>query len=100
MMLGLGKIYQVIYIFRRLGESSENYRGKCWISYKGTVKWLMAAKYASHCFADNTWWPYNTMNCTIQFGSWSHSGDEIKLVSVQNTVLFLSFFIKIDLFCV
>ncbi|XP_024893177.1 acetylcholine receptor subunit beta-like 1, partial [Temnothorax curvispinosus] len=50
----------------------------------GEVRWFTAAKYATKCTSDNTWWPYQTLNCTIQFGSWSHSGDEIELVTNQN----------------
>ncbi|KAL6429106.1 hypothetical protein ACFW04_008112 [Cataglyphis niger] len=50
----------------------------------------MPAKYTTYCFADNTWWPYNTMNCTIQIGSWSHSGDEIELIPLQNMSLQLN----------
>ncbi|XP_011879779.1 PREDICTED: neuronal acetylcholine receptor subunit beta-3-like [Vollenhovia emeryi] len=69
----------------RIGESSSDYdSSSCWISRKGMVKWLMAAKYVSTCISDNTWWPYHTLNCTIQFGSWSHSGDEIDLVAYEN----------------
>ncbi|XP_011171071.1 neuronal acetylcholine receptor subunit alpha-2 [Solenopsis invicta] len=70
----------------RIGESTSDYsRSKCWVSHQGIVKWLTAAKYSSSCVSDNTWWPYNIMNCTIQFGSWSHSDDEVKLYSHRNT---------------
>ncbi|KAL6255302.1 hypothetical protein P5V15_013642 [Pogonomyrmex californicus] len=71
----------------KIGESLFSYQHKCWVSKQGTVKWLMAAKYVSYCVSDNTWWPYNIMNCTIQFGSWSHSGDEIELNLYQNVSL-------------
>ncbi|XP_032676070.1 neuronal acetylcholine receptor subunit alpha-2-like [Odontomachus brunneus] len=57
---------------------------KCWVWRKGMVQWLTPAKYSTHCVADNTWWPYNTMNCSIQFGSWSYSSDEIDLVHYSN----------------
>lgn len=74
-------------MFRRVGESSSDYgNSKCWVSRNGMVKFLMAAKYVSTCSLDNTWWPYEIVNCTIQFGSWSHTGDEIELVSSQNVV--------------
>ncbi|CAL1681655.1 unnamed protein product [Lasius platythorax] len=69
----------------RIGESSLGHsQAKGWVEKQGMVQWLTAAKYTTYCFADNTWWPYNTMNCTIQVGSWSHSGDEIELISLQN----------------
>lgn len=71
----------------RIEESSSDYeRSKCWVSRQGMIRWLMAAKYSTSCITDNTWWPYNTLNCTIQFGSWSHSGDEIDLDTNQNKV--------------
>ncbi|XP_011137432.2 5-hydroxytryptamine receptor 3A [Harpegnathos saltator] len=57
---------------------------KCWVWRKGMVQWLTPAKYSTFCVADNTWWPYNIMNCSIQFGSWSHTGDEIDLVHHTN----------------
>ncbi|XP_072764597.1 uncharacterized protein [Anoplolepis gracilipes] len=75
----------------RIGESSMGYnQAKCWVGKQGTVQWLTAAKYTTYCFADNTWWPYNTMNCTLQIGSWSYSNDEIELIPLQNMSLELS----------
>ncbi|XP_036143708.1 neuronal acetylcholine receptor subunit alpha-9 isoform X2 [Monomorium pharaonis] len=72
----------------RIGESTSDYmRTKCWVSKQGIVKWLTAAKYSSSCISDNTWWPFSILNCTIQFGSWSHSGDEIQFVASLNTSL-------------
>ncbi|XP_071647195.1 5-hydroxytryptamine receptor 3A-like [Temnothorax longispinosus] len=69
----------------RIGESTSSHDIlNCWVSRSGEVRWFTAAKYATKCTSDNTWWPYQTLNCTIQFGSWSHSGDEIELVTNQN----------------
>ncbi|KAL0108460.1 hypothetical protein PUN28_015184 [Cardiocondyla obscurior] len=69
----------------RIGESLSEYEtAKCWVSKEGKVHTVIAAKYATNCFADNTWWPFNTLNCTLQFGSWSHSGDEIEIVTSPN----------------
>lgn len=86
-MLDLNGIYQNICMSRQVGQSSSDYdASKCWVSRKGTVKWLRAAKFVSSCSRDNTWWPYGIVNCTVQFGSWSHTGDEIELISHQNAV--------------
>ncbi|XP_014477571.1 PREDICTED: neuronal acetylcholine receptor subunit alpha-2-like [Dinoponera quadriceps] len=59
---------------------------KCWVWKKGRVQWLTPMKYSTYCIADNTWWPYNIMNCSIQFGSWSYSGDEIDLDHYPNLI--------------
>ncbi|XP_012521971.1 5-hydroxytryptamine receptor 3A [Monomorium pharaonis] len=68
----------------RIGESTSRYeRSKCWIVNQGIVDSLTASKYSLSCISDNTWWPFSILNCTLQFGSWSHSGDEIDLVSSQ-----------------
>lgn len=77
-------------------------QARCWVWKTGTVWWLMPTKYSTICVADNTWWPYSIMNCSIQFGSWSHSGDEINLIPLDTNMVcacaitsfssFLSFF--------
>ncbi|RLU21576.1 hypothetical protein DMN91_005949 [Ooceraea biroi] len=72
----------------KIGESTSSYRGlaKCWVSESGLVHWLMPVKFSTFCVTDTTWWPYNIMNCTLQFGSWSHAGDEISFSSLQDTI--------------
>ncbi|XP_067216148.1 uncharacterized protein [Linepithema humile] len=71
-----------------IDESPEHYgHSKCWVWRDGTVQYLSPAKFSTHCLPDYTWWPYDTLNCTIQFGSWSHIGDEIDLFFYQNMSL-------------
>lgn len=73
---------------RETEENVLNYgQTVCWVRKTGSVDCEMLTKYSIHCIGDNTWWPYNVMVCTLQFGSWSHSVDEINLILDKNLVL-------------
>ncbi|KAK2576813.1 hypothetical protein KPH14_005448 [Odynerus spinipes] len=52
----------------------------CWVSNKGKVKCVPTPVYTTKCLHDYTWWPYDVQNCTFQFGSWSYSSEDVRLI--------------------
>ena len=49
----------------------------CILYSKGNLFCVPAMKYTTQCLGNYALWPYDKQNCTITFGSWSHSGEEI-----------------------
>ncbi|CAD5210300.1 unnamed protein product [Bursaphelenchus xylophilus] len=45
----------------------------------GSIRWTPPAIYNSLCLIDTQWFPYDEQLCTLKFGSWTYSGDELDL---------------------
>lgn len=45
----------------------------------GDVLWVPPAQLSVFCELDMTYWPYDTQNCSLKFGSWTHHGFSLAL---------------------
>lgn len=70
------------------GEIQENSCEKtnCVISSTGSVICVPPCKYSGHCAGSFTRWPYDRQNCTLNFGAWINTGEEINFVPAKNSV--------------
>lgn len=50
---------------------------KCSIQEKGYVECLESCSFTAHCKADFTRWPFDKQVCSMTFGSWMDSGEEV-----------------------
>ena len=57
---------------------------KVTIFHDGTVEWQPAALYQTSCGIDTKYFPFDSQNCTLKFGSWSFSADEQLLLPTKN----------------
>ena len=64
------------------------------IMYDGTVTYIEPVIYTSSCIMDLWDFPYDTQVCHLTWGSWGHSTDELKLVSVSFYLFFYHSFIS------
>nr|ACP31310.1 nicotinic acetylcholine receptor a9 subunit [Tribolium castaneum] len=58
----------------------------CLISNLGQVSCVPPVHHTSICVADLTKYPFDTHNCTIRFGSWVHSGEELDIQVAKNAI--------------
>ncbi|KZC13517.1 Neuronal acetylcholine receptor subunit beta-3 [Dufourea novaeangliae] len=49
----------------------------CLVFSSGSVSCVPSLKHITKCATDYSKWPYDTHLCRINFGSWSHSGEEV-----------------------
>nr|XP_031837665.1 neuronal acetylcholine receptor subunit alpha-9-like [Nomia melanderi] len=49
----------------------------CLVFSSGSVSCVPSLKHIAKCATDFAKWPYDTHQCRINFGSWSHSGEEV-----------------------
>uniref|UniRef100_A0A1B0CZC6 Neurotransmitter-gated ion-channel ligand-binding domain-containing protein n=1 Tax=Phlebotomus papatasi TaxID=29031 RepID=A0A1B0CZC6_PHLPP len=70
------------------GEIQENSceTTNCVISSTGSVICVPPCKYSGHCAGSFTRWPYDRQNCTLNFGAWINTGEEINFVPAKNSV--------------
>ncbi|XP_046142321.1 neuronal acetylcholine receptor subunit alpha-6-like [Osmia bicornis bicornis] len=54
-------------------------RVECGLHFMGVVVCTPMLVYTTFCESDHTWWPYDSMNCSLYIASWSHSTDEIDI---------------------
>ncbi|KAF5291357.1 hypothetical protein FQA39_LY03508 [Lamprigera yunnana] len=50
---------------------------KCLLSYNGLVVCVSPSRHDGMCIADLKKYPYDQQNCTLRYGSWVHTGEEI-----------------------
>lgn len=49
----------------------------CLVFNTGSVSCVPSVMHVAKCATDFASWPYDTHRCRINFGSWSHSGEEV-----------------------
>ena len=49
------------------------------VRYDGMVMSIPPAHLKAACVMDMTFWPYDTHNCTVKYGSWVYDGVAINL---------------------
>ncbi|KAG7200301.1 hypothetical protein KM043_017766 [Ampulex compressa] len=54
----------------------------CWLDSTGLVVCHPSTVYSTTCVGERTWWPYDALNCTVHFGSWSHADNEISFTFI------------------
>jgi len=59
----------------------------------GKVLWIPPAKLVSTCIVDLKYWPNDVQNCTMKFGSWVHSADDIDVFQKDDKVEVCSSFV-------
>lgn len=71
----------IFWTFRRDqgGDPSAIGTVTCVVSSEGQVVCVPPSHHNSLCVADLTKYPFDTHNCTIRFGSWVHSGEELDI---------------------
>uniref|UniRef100_A0A5S6QEJ1 Uncharacterized protein n=1 Tax=Trichuris muris TaxID=70415 RepID=A0A5S6QEJ1_TRIMR len=50
------------------------------VNHDGSISWLPPAVIKSSCKIDITWFPFDDQKCTLKFGSWTYSGNQINLM--------------------
>ena len=57
----------------------------CVVSYDGTVKYMTPYIYISYCKVDLTYYPFDTQECPMKFGSWSYDSSGVEIFSKVDT---------------
>jgi len=52
-------------------------------SSRGYVLWIPPAIYKSTCTIDVTYFPFDQQECHMKFGSWTFTGDQVRLRDYQ-----------------
>jgi hypothetical protein len=56
---------------------SEDFYTTCLLDYNGTVTCVPHIPHSGICRTSLKYWPYDKQNCTLYFGSWMHTGEQI-----------------------
>ncbi|XP_049278927.1 neuronal acetylcholine receptor subunit non-alpha-3-like isoform X2 [Anopheles funestus] len=56
---------------------------KCSVAMNGTVICLPVCSMNAKCDADYSRWPFDTVRCSMWYGTWSHSMDEVDIHTVD-----------------
>uniref|UniRef100_A0A0X3NKR3 Acetylcholine receptor subunit alpha-L1 n=1 Tax=Schistocephalus solidus TaxID=70667 RepID=A0A0X3NKR3_SCHSO len=52
---------------------------KATVFHNGTVRWTPPAIFKSSCHINVEYFPYDTQECSMKFGTWTHNGDQGKI---------------------
>ncbi|XP_045461113.1 neuronal acetylcholine receptor subunit alpha-3-like isoform X2 [Harmonia axyridis] len=52
----------------------------CILDYKGSVACVPTARHEALCIPDLSKFPYDSQTCSLRFGSWIHTGEELNLL--------------------
>ncbi|CAD5206911.1 unnamed protein product [Bursaphelenchus okinawaensis] len=77
-ILSTSGILKHVWTDYRLKWRPEEY-GNADLYYNGSIYWTPPAIYNSLCLIDTQWFPYDEQLCTLKFGSWTYSSDELDL---------------------
>ncbi len=58
----------------------------CLIKSNGSVTCVEPCSFFGHCKSDYTLWPFDRQNCTMVFGPWMNSQDEIDFRESKTTI--------------
>lgn len=67
-------------------DNGEQYlfRTKVIITNDGTMSWFSPNKLTTSCTIDIKYFPFDTQHCTMTFGSWSFTGNKLRLHFLNN----------------
>lgn len=79
-------MYSVIYIYSSATSTSINQYANthCIVYSNGEVLWVPPAQFTVLCSLNLKYWPFDTQECYMKFGSWTYSGDQIDMESYNN----------------
>nr|QQH14672.1 nicotinic acetylcholine receptor beta 6 subunit [Blattella germanica] len=60
--------------------------GTCEVGSTGIVRCTSDSVYYSICNAELTYWPYDSLNCSLLLGAWMQEGEEITIQITDNNV--------------
>uniref|UniRef100_H2ZA07 Uncharacterized protein n=1 Tax=Ciona savignyi TaxID=51511 RepID=H2ZA07_CIOSA len=63
------------------GDFAVSQTVKAKVDYKGTVEWKPPAIFKTFCEIMVTQFPFDTQNCTMKIGAWSHGQDLLDMVN-------------------
>lgn len=67
----------------------------CLVYNTGTVLWVPPTKFESFCELDLKNWPFDVQKCEIVIGSWTYSGYQINITTIDPAVEVKPYFISI-----
>uniref|UniRef100_H2YDT8 Uncharacterized protein n=1 Tax=Ciona savignyi TaxID=51511 RepID=H2YDT8_CIOSA len=67
-----------------VGKFQVDQNTKALLRYNGDVSWMPPAIFKSSCSIDVTYFPFDTQNCTMKFGSWTYDKARVNLVIKGN----------------
>nr|NP_001190978.1 nicotinic acetylcholine receptor subunit precursor [Ciona intestinalis]BAJ65313.1 nicotinic acetylcholine receptor subunit [Ciona intestinalis] len=63
-----------------VGKFQVDQNTKALLKYNGDISWMPPAIFKSSCSIDVTYFPFDTQNCTMKFGSWTYDKARVNLV--------------------
>nr|XP_019606804.1 PREDICTED: neuronal acetylcholine receptor subunit alpha-3 [Rhinolophus sinicus] len=69
-----------------VGDFQVDDKTKALLKYTGEVTWIPPAIFKSSCKIDVTYFPFDSQNCTMKFGSWSYDKAKIDLVLIGSSM--------------
>ena len=57
------------------------------LSSTGHVRWEPAGTFQTSCKIDITFYPYDTQLCSLVFGTWSYTSNQVNLTNSSNVVI-------------
>nr|ABV72691.1 nicotinic acetylcholine receptor alpha 9 subunit [Bombyx mori] len=71
---------------------SDQFYTTCLLSSDGTVTCVPHLGHTGICSTSLRRWPYDTQNCTLYFGSWMHTGEQVNFTFYKNDPVVLTDF--------
>ncbi|XP_072042453.1 neuronal acetylcholine receptor subunit alpha-9-like [Amphiura filiformis] len=80
-----------LWLYNNAGSRYEDYtaNSQCSVFYTGRVVWQSPAIIKTHCTMDVTNFPFDFQTCSVVFGPWQHTTDEILLNGSGSAELYL-----------
>lgn len=61
-----------------------HYNTHCIVYSDGSVLWVPPAQFSVLCNLNLKYWPFDTQECTMKFGSWTYSGEHVDIDLYNN----------------
>ncbi|KAF7279395.1 hypothetical protein GWI33_007337 [Rhynchophorus ferrugineus] len=74
-----------IFLYNSATSTAINhYNTHCIVFSNGNVLWVPPAQFSVLCNLNLKYWPFDSQECSMKFGSWTYSGDQIDLDVYNN----------------
>ncbi|KAG5881485.1 hypothetical protein JTB14_029152 [Gonioctena quinquepunctata] len=76
-----------IYLYNGATSTAINHFGNthCLVYPSGEVIWVPPAQFTVLCSLNLKYWPFDTQECHLKFGSWTYSGEQIDIINYNNS---------------